>query len=67
MDDCGAKSSVGWHLEAEVGFPFIGSGRARRGGTGERGWPTMVGIQFPTVSRSKRGRGVDGHRASAGE
>jgi hypothetical protein len=46
-------------------FYRVGEGEARwhRGG----GWPAMVGIQFLTVLRSKRGRGVDRCRASAGE
>jgi hypothetical protein len=46
-------------------FYRVGEGEARRHRGG--GWPVMVGIQFLTVSRSKRGRGVDGYRASAGE
>jgi hypothetical protein len=40
-----------------------GEARWHRGGR----WPAMVGIQLPTVSWSKRGRGLDGCRASAGE
>jgi hypothetical protein len=47
---------------AGVWVPFIGLGRVRRGGL-----PTMVGIQFPVVLRSKMGRGVDGRQANAGE
>jgi hypothetical protein len=43
----------------------VGEGEARRNRGG--GWSAMVGIQFPAVLRSKRVRGVDGHRASAGE
>jgi hypothetical protein len=40
-------------------FYRVGEGDLRRHRGG--GWPAMVGIQFLTISRSKRGRGVDGH------
>jgi hypothetical protein len=46
-------------------FYRVKEGEARQHWGG--GWPTMAGIQFLTVSRSKRGRGVDWHRASVGE
>jgi hypothetical protein len=39
-------------------FYRVAEGEARRHQGGV--WPAMVGIQFPTVSRSKRGRGVEG-------
>jgi hypothetical protein len=45
-------------------FYRVEEGDARRNWGG--GWPAMVRIQFPTVSRSKRG-GVNRHRASVGE
>jgi hypothetical protein len=50
----------GWGL-----FYRVREGKARRHRGG--GWPAMVGIQFSAVSRSKRGRGVDGCQASMTE
>jgi hypothetical protein len=46
-------------------FYSVGESEARwhRGGK----WLVMVGIQFLAISRSKRGRGVDGCQASAGD
>jgi hypothetical protein len=46
-------------------FYRVGEGEVRWHRGGE--WSAMVGIQFPTISRSKRRRGVDRRRASAGE
>jgi hypothetical protein len=75
-------TELGWHMEAWRRNEDNGSGwwrwqlrlgpfhRVREGEARQHqggGWPVMVGIQFPAILRSKRGRGVDGRRASVGE